>query len=285
MKIKKSITILFITFYLAGCFQSPYEGFSYGGDFYYKRITFGDGERYPQKNEYIVSFFQFKDKNGNLIENNKLRIPQGSFMNNFDKLRVDVLKDALKLMSGGDSLHFIFAGKDILRPNIYNIDTVFAEVKMFAVYSNEEYQKLLADFEKWNQTEDKYEKKQLKKYLVKNKIKTQPDKEGLYFIPLKEGKGKNPETGNVVYLHYKGYFLNGTEFDNTYNREPLEYRIGEKDQVIKGFELAIPKMNKGAKAKLIIPSYLAFGKNGSSSGIVPPNTTLVYEVELVKIIN
>ncbi len=281
---KKIITILIVLISLSACFQSPYEGFSYGGDFYYKRITFGDGERYPHKNEYIVSYFQFKDKNGNLIENNKLRIPQGSFMNNFDKLRNETLQDALKLMSGGDSVHFIFSAKDILRPNISGIDTIYAEVKMFAVYSDEEYKKVLADFEKWNQTEDKYEKKLLKKYLFKNKIKTEPDEEGLYFILLKDGKGKNPEVGNVAYIHYKGYFLDGTEFDNTYTREPLEYRIGEKDQVIKGFELAIPKMNKGAKAKLIIPSYLAFGKNGSSSGIVPPNTTLIYEVELVKIL-
>lgn len=281
---KKILAVIFVLFSLSACFQSPYEGFSYGGDFYYKRITFGDGERYPRKDEYIVSYFQFKDKNGNLIENNKLRIPQGSFMNNFDKMRNDAMQDALKLMSGGDSVHFIFSAEDILRPNITGIDTVFAEVKMFAVYSHEEYNKVLADFEKWNQTEDKHEKKVLRKYLVKNKIRTEPDEEGLYYIHLKDGKGKNPEIGNVVYIHYRGYFLDGTEFDNTYSREPLEYRIGEKDQVIKGFELAIPKMNKGAKAKLIIPSYLAFGNKGSSSGIVPPNTTLIYEVELVKIL-
>lgn len=269
---------------MSACFQSPYEGFSYGGDFYYKRITFGDGERYPRKDEYIVSHFQFKDKQGNLIENNKLRIPQGSFMNNFDKLRNEAMQDALKLMSGGDSVHFIFSAEDILRPNIEGVDTVFAEIKMFAVYSDEEHKKVLADFEKWNQTEDKFEKKLLKKYLVKNKIKTQPTEDGLYFMPQKEGKGKNAELGNVVYIHYKGYFLNGEEFDNSYKREPLEYRIGEKDQVIKGFEIAVLKMNKGAKAKLIIPSYLAFGKNGSSSGIIPPNTTLIYEIEIVKII-
>lgn len=281
---KKNLAVIFVLFSLSACFQSPYEGFSYGGDFYYKRITFGDGERYPRKDEYIVSYFQFKDKDGNLIENNKLRIPQGSFMNNFNKLRNDAMQDALKLMSGGDSVHFIFAAEDILRPNITGIDSVFAEVKMFAVYSNEEYRKLLADFEKWNQTEDKHDKKVLKKYLVKNKIRTEPDEEGLYYIHLKDGKGKKPEIGNVVYIHYRGYFLDGTEFDNTYSREPLEYRIGEKDQVIKGFELAIPKMNKGSKAKLIIPSYLAFGNKGSSSGIVPPNTTLIYEVELVKIL-
>ncbi|MFN4234496.1 MAG: FKBP-type peptidyl-prolyl cis-trans isomerase [Bacteroidia bacterium] len=281
---KKLLLLIFVVFGLSACFQSPYEGFSYGGDFYYKRITFGDGETYPRKDEYIVSYFQFKDKNGNLIDNNKLRIRQGSYMNHFDKLKNETLQDALKLMSGGDSVHFIFNAQDILRPHIKDIDTVFAEVKMFAVYSNEEYQKVLADFEKWNQSEDKYEKKLLKKYLVKNKIKIKPEEEGLYIIPIKEGKGKTPQMGDVAYIHYKGYFLDGTEFDNTYNREPLEYRIGEKDQVIRGFEIAIPKLNKGAKAKLIIPSYLAFGKNGSSSGIVPPNTTLIYEVELIKIL-
>jgi FKBP-type peptidyl-prolyl cis-trans isomerase len=281
----KIILVFFvIIFSLSSCLQSPYEGYSNAGDFYYKRITFGEGERYPYKDKYIVTYFQFKDKYGNLIENNKLSIPQGTFMNNFSKIRNDVLQDALKLMSGGDSLHFIFSAEDILRPNITGIDTIFAEVKMFAVYSEEEYNKLLAEFEKWNQTEDKYEKKLLRKYLVKNKIKTEPDENGLYIIPIKEGKGKKPLEGDVVYIHYKGYFLDGTEFDNSYKRQPLEYRIGEKDQVIKGFELAIPKMNKGTKAKLIIPSYLAFGNKGSSSGIVPPNTTVIYEVELIKIL-
>jgi FKBP-type peptidyl-prolyl cis-trans isomerase len=63
----------------------------------------------------------------------------------------------------------------------------------------------------------------------------------------------------------------------------MEFVFGEQGQVIKGFETAISLLNEGAQAKFIIPSQLAYGEKGSSTGIVPPYTTLVYEIELLKL--
>ena len=75
------------------------------------------------------------------------------------------------------------------------------------------------------------------------------------------------------------------EFDNTYGmEEPFVFNLGDPDQVIEGFETGLQLMRKRGKARFIIPSQLGFGDKGSSTGIVPPFATLVYEVELKNVI-
>ena len=105
-------------------------------------------------------------------------------------------------------------------------------------------------------------------------------KTGLKYIVLKKGKGKKPSSGDLVKVHYKGELLDGTVFDSSYKRnQPIEFKVGE-GQVISGWDEGIMLLNKGDKARFIIPSYLAYGENGAG-GVIPPNATLIFEVELV----
>ena len=128
------------------------------------------------------------------------------------------------------------------------------------------------------------EQRKLQAYLDTNKTKYSVLKNGMYYIQLKQGKGTCACTGDVLKINYKGYFLDGRQFESTYDRgQPLEFTFGEQGQVIKGLEKAISLMNEGEKAKFIIPSQLAYGGEGSSTGIVPPYTTVIYEIELVKL--
>jgi FKBP-type peptidyl-prolyl cis-trans isomerase len=86
-----------------------------------------------------------------------------------------------------------------------------------------------------------------------------------------------------VSVHYTGKLLDGTVFDSSYRRnEPISFKLG-KNQVIAGWEEGISMLSKGAKAKLVIPSHLGYGANGAG-GVIPPNATLVFELELVTII-
>ena len=106
----------------------------------------------------------------------------------------------------------------------------------------------------------------------------------MYYLPITQGSGARAEKGNVIKMNYTGSFINGKMFESTYERsQPMEFICGEQGQVIKGLESAISLMNEGAKAKFIIPSHLAYGEEGSSTGIIPPYTTVVYEIELLNL--
>jgi len=103
---------------------------------------------------------------------------------------------------------------------------------------------------------------------------------GLFYRIAKEGEGDKPQKGNSVKVHYKGELLDGTVFDSSFKRnQPIEFSIGV-GQVIPGWDEGITLLNKGAKATLIIPSDLAYGAAGAG-GVIPPNATLKFEVELV----
>ena len=102
---------------------------------------------------------------------------------------------------------------------------------------------------------------------------------GLHYVVLKEGDGKgSPSYGDEISCHYVGTFLNGTEFDSSYKRgEPLSFQIG---QVIEGWNESLMGMTKGEKRRILVPSYLAYGEHGAGD-VIPPNTPLVFEVELI----
>ncbi len=102
---------------------------------------------------------------------------------------------------------------------------------------------------------------------------------GLQYQVISEGEGRKPAPEDVVTVHYRGYLVDGTEFDNSYDRdEPNRFALMS---VIEGWQEGIPLMNEGSTYKFSIPSELAYGKK--QVGIIPPSSTLVFEVELVKV--
>ena len=89
------------------------------------------------------------------------------------------------------------------------------------------------------------------------------------------------QDGSVVSIHYTGTLTDGTVFDSSYQRnEPITFSLGV-GQVIAGWDEGIMLLNKGSKAKFVIPSNLAYGSQGAG-GIIPPNATLIFEVELIE---
>ena len=105
---------------------------------------------------------------------------------------------------------------------------------------------------------------------------------GLEYIEVEAGIGAQAEAGKVVSVHYTGKFQDGKVFDSSVTRgDPITFPLG-KGNVIKGWDEGIALMKVGGKAQLIIPPNLAYGENGSS-GVIPPNATLVFDVELVSI--
>jgi len=107
---------------------------------------------------------------------------------------------------------------------------------------------------------------------------------GLEYIEIEVGTGEQAVAGKTVRVHYTGKFPDGKVFDSSYSRgEPIEFVLGA-GRVIKGWDEGIALLKVGGKAQLVIPPELAYGERGAG-GVIPPNATLVFDVELVEVKN
>ncbi|MBM4174592.1 MAG: FKBP-type peptidyl-prolyl cis-trans isomerase [Ignavibacteria bacterium] len=117
-------------------------------------------------------------------------------------------------------------------------------------------------------------------YSTTNTITELPS--GLKYIDTEVGTGSTAAKGHKLSVHYTGYLISGKKFDSSLDRnEAFEFQLG-MGQVIKGWEEGLSDMKVGGKRKLIIPSNLAYGSR-SIGDIIPANSTLVFDVELIKI--
>jgi len=117
-----------------------------------------------------------------------------------------------------------------------------------------------------------------------------PEGPQVQVIDTKVGNGKEATLGTTVVVHYTGWFYKpmaknqrGRKFDSSLDRkEPLDFRLGA-GQVIKGWERGVAGMKVGGKRTLIIPSDLAYGKRGAGGGSIPPDSDLIFDVELLEV--
>lgn len=103
---------------------------------------------------------------------------------------------------------------------------------------------------------------------------------GLVYEVIQEGSGESPKATDTVKVHYKGTFPDGKEFDSSYKRgEPTEFPL---NRVIPCWTEGVQRMKPGGKAKLTCPPEIAYGARGAG-GVIPPNATLNFEIELISV--
>ena len=126
------------------------------------------------------------------------------------------------------------------------------------------------------------EKKQAEEALEKLAAGFQKTESGLRYQIIQKGNGKQAEKGKTVSVHYQGALDNGQVFDSSYKRkQPIDFTLGV-GQVIEGWDEGISLLKVGDKARFVIPSYLGYGARGAG-GVIPPNATLVFDVELMDV--
>jgi FKBP-type peptidyl-prolyl cis-trans isomerase len=179
------------------------------------------------------------------------------------------------VVAGQDVVNKIAAGDTI---NSVEIIRVGAEAQAFKA-DQAAFDALLKDFEASKREKELAAMEAEQKLIAENWPEAITTPSGLKYVVVQEGEGETPTKGQVVTVHYTGKLLNGKKFDSSIDRgKPIDFPVG-RGQVIPGWEEALLGMKKGEKRVLIIPPQLGYGPQGR--GPIPPNATMVFDVELV----
>lgn len=280
---KKLLYFISVVFLWSCNKASDYPGFSrLDQNLHYKLIAIGDEERPLNDTVYANFTALFRT-----VEDSLLAVKR------FEKCKLanetsDVFRKALSQCHEGDSIFFIATAKDWdfakLRMGLGIGDSVpvLLEIGVEKVFTEQE----LKD---WQREQARQRDLELKEQVHLQRVL---DSLGLqrgqhhgftYVKTLKNGTGSRPTYGDYVVTDYIARFHNGREFDNTYKGSSLEFMMGKPDQILPGFATGITQMREGGKAIFVVPSLVGFGSRGSTSGIVPPFTTLIFEVELKEV--
>lgn len=198
------------------------------------------------------------------------------------------IMEVIQLMHEGDSViakipqDSIFRQEGMRPPFAKKGDSVIYKLKMVSLKSKADYEK--EELAK-NQETIKKDQVEIDKYIAANNLtNVKKTANGVSYIVTTPGAGELPKAGQEVTMNYTGALLDGKKFDSNILKEfghvsPFKFTLG-KGMVIKGWDEAIAQLNKGSKAKLIIPSSLGYGAQGSGDRI-PPNSILTFDVEVV----
>lgn len=287
------ITVLSLFFFSCKRSNEKYPGYTKApSGIYYKLNAFGDSKQKPSKEDHLKLSMICKTEGDSAFWDTQDQNPAGTvILSAVEACSKGLLGNGIMELTEGDSVAFIVPANELFvqffqtqLPLFVNKSSIIkVDVKLNAILDKKEYQTELEKYKENLSVWDVEEQRRIRQYIKNNRLNARLQSNGMYYIPLTEGKGYQADPGKTISIYYSGFFLSGKKFDSTNNDTPFEFRLGDEFQVIWGLQEGIKLMKEGEKAKFIIPSYLGFGEDGSSTGIVPPHTTLVYEVELIKV--
>lgn len=199
------------------------------------------------------------------------------------------LQEGILMMRKGDSATFALSPEKFfismmkykeLPEMIKGIEEIYFDIKVVGIHPEPPVMKA----ERQDAVDRKAgESELIKRYVLNNNINVEPTASGLYFIELQKGTGKKAEAGKKVKVHFTGMEIYGRIFDSSYERgRPVEFILGRGDR-IPAWDEAVAMMSEGGKARLIVPSALGYG--GELRNNIKPYTPLVFEIELVEVVN
>ena len=195
------------------------------------------------------------------------------------------LKDVFMMLHKGDSAEFEVSADTLFMKSFGQLTPAFLKknsnihfyVKVENIYSQSELEVMKAEERAKSIMKDSVEAAAYIAYLTNVQTTTS----GLKYVITKPSKGAQPKAGQEVSMLYRGLLLNGTKFDeNQDEANPFKFTVG-MSQVIPGWDEGVMLLHEGEEAKFIIPARLAYGEQGG--GPIPPNSTLIFDVKLLKI--
>jgi FKBP-type peptidyl-prolyl cis-trans isomerase len=225
-------------------------------------------------------------------ESAKFKIPE---VNKDDKKPINPILSGLKLMSVGDSLTIFMPIDTIeqLKKQFPDVKELAYDIVLTNISTEEEYNKTMeaerAAFKLKQEEGAKLSEgigtatKAIIAQFKAKKLAATDLGDGLKFFISEPGTGPKVEAGSTAAVQYYGCLMNGTRFDDSFSRgmQPLSLKVGE-GQVITGWDKGLQAFNEGSKGYLFIPAALGYGKQGAGEQI-PPNSDLVFYVEIVKV--
>jgi FKBP-type peptidyl-prolyl cis-trans isomerase len=277
--------ILLLSFLIAACTEYPgYKKFT--TEIYYSLIQFDDQGSKALPGDYVTIKLEYRTHSDSVffsgIRKVKLKLPT-------DNSSID---HCFLLLNKGDSASFIIPAKKFFSNTlkrslpgfIRDDEKIKINIRMLEIQTEKEFLQEKQLFLSWSAEMSEYENRLLKQFIREEKSGIEAKPEGFYMITLKKGNGRKVAKGEHIWLNYEGKFLNGKFFDGTTrSKEPIDFTYGTQFILISGLEQALSYMTEGESAMIILPSDLAFGEKGDEFGIIPPYTSLVYTMELVKI--
>ena len=270
-------------------FFSKYPGFKRAGHgIYYQLHTIGEEETKALPGDYITVDLTYMTLEDSVFfsAHRKFQLAGPTFEGSVD--------ECFGMLSEKESATFIISAVDFFEKTLQSSLPTFLQasgkmkitINMLDIQTETEYSKEKEAFLHWIEDFGEYEKVILRQFIEEEKLPVELMASGIYFINLVPGTGKKVEQGDTITINYEGRFLNGKFFDSTIKRnQPFQFVYGTEWQVVKGLEEAIGMMKEGEKSLVILPSDLAFGSEGSSTGIIPAFTSLIFEVEILEVIS
>ncbi len=272
---------------LTACGKSPYPGFSKGrGGIYYQLHTLGESGRRADYGDYITADIRYLTMDDSVFfeGRRKLQLEPSDTRGSIDKCFI--------MLNHGEQATFVISADQFFKSTLESELPAFLEpgsnmkvwLSIVDIQTEQEYENEKIAFLNWIDDFGEYEKVVLEQFLQQEELGVEPTESGIYHLKLRPGNGVLIREGDTITINYEGRFLNGKFFDSTVKRnQPFQFVYGTEWQVVKGLEEAIGMMSEGEKSLFILPSELAFGTEGSSTGIIPPFTSLIFEVEILSV--
>ncbi len=287
--LSRSFLLLTVLFFIFSCREKPktYQGYTKQNGFYYKLISLGDETKKTDSTQCLWITASCKNLADSTFWDTKHKGSQTYFITQNSP---SFLKSAYGF-SIGDSLQYLFPTEDFFKQFFKSEIPFFCKkdscikftLKIVRALNINQYNAFNDSLNEVEKKKESNEQIQIQNYISKN-CKQVSEFSANAFIEITHATNLDSvKKGKKIKLFYKGYFLDGTLVDYTPHNWAFEFVCGQEGQLIAGLQLALYKLKKGEKAKIILPSQLAFGSEGSSNGAVPPYTPLVYQIEIADI--
>lgn len=266
---------------------AKYPGYKNAGNgIYYQLHTIGEDTVKAKPGDFITVNLTYLTMNDSVFFNGTRKIQVG-------KVKTEGSVDAcFTMLAQEESATFILPAENFFKntlqtsiPRFISKDGTFkVRMHMLEIQTESEYQSEKEAFLSWINDFGDYEKVILRQFIEEERLNVKPLPSGIFYLNLRKGTGKKVALGDTVTVNYEGRFLNGKFFDSTIKRkQPFQFVYGTEWQVIEGLEEAIGMMCEGEKSLFILPSEMGFGTSGSSNQYIPPFTSLIFEVEILRV--